>query len=203
MVASVLLHEMAHMWFGDLVTMQWWDDLWLNEAFASWAATWGASSATRVHRRLGDVPGAVQARRATRWTWAPRRHPIRGDVPDVAQAMANFDAITYIKGESVLKQLVAYVGEDAFVEGLRAYFRDHAWGNTRLDDLMSAPSARRRGPRPVRLDRRVVRPRRHRHPDAPGRGRPASPSGPTASEPRPHRFDIGSYRRDRRRAELA
>ena len=135
---QILLHEMAHMWFGDLVTMRWWDDLWLNEAFASWAVQLGRRQLHRVHRRVGDLPGRRQAERLPRRTWPRPRHPIRGEVPDVAQAMANFDAITYAKGASVLKQLMAYVGEDAFVEGLRAYFREHAWGNTVLDDLMSA-----------------------------------------------------------------
>ncbi|MGI8646098.1 MAG: aminopeptidase N, partial [Nocardioides sp.] len=135
--ASILLHEMAHMWFGDLVTMQWWDDLWLNEAFASWAASWSGAAATEhVDAWAGFlVSGKAEGYRAD---MSPGTHPIRADVPDVAQAMANFDAITYSKGESVLKQLAAYVGEDAFVEGLRAYFRDHAWGNTKLDDLISA-----------------------------------------------------------------
>ena len=135
--ASILLHEMAHMWFGDLVTMQWWDDLWLNEAFASWAASWSAAAATEhVDAWAGFLVG-IKAE-GYRADMSPGTHPIRADVPDVAQAMANFDAITYAKGESVLKQLAAYVGEDAFVEGLRAYFRDNAWGNTRLDDLMGA-----------------------------------------------------------------
>ena len=135
--ANVLLHEMAHMWFGDLVTMRWWDDLWLNEAFASWAASWSSAAATEHTDAWAGflAAGKLEGYRAD---MSPGTHPIRSDVPDVAQAMANFDAITYIKGESVLKQLVAYVGEDAFVEGLRAYFRDHAWGNTRLDDLISA-----------------------------------------------------------------
>ena len=133
------------MWFGDLVTMRWWDDLWLNEAFASWASNWAGVNCHRVHRRVGDLP-----RRGARWPataqdMSPATHPIRGDVPDVAQAMANFDAITYSKGASVLKQLMAYVGEDAFVEGLRDYFAQHAWGNTVLDDLMSRD---RRGRRP-------------------------------------------------------
>jgi aminopeptidase N len=137
MRASVLLHEMAHMWFGDLVTMQWWDDLWLNEAFASWAATWAAVNATDyTDGWAGFLAG--QKLEGYRMDMSPGTHPIRGEVPNVDQAMANFDAITYVKGESVLKQLVAYVGEDAFVEGLRAYFRDHAYGNTKLDDLMSA-----------------------------------------------------------------
>ena len=138
--ASILLHEMAHMWFGDLVTMQWWDDLWLNEAFASWAASWSSAAATEHTDAWAGflAAGKLEGYRAD---MSPGTHPIRSDVPDVAQAMANFDAITYVKGESVLKQLVAYVGEDAFVEGLRAYFRSHAWGNTRLDDLMSAIGA--------------------------------------------------------------
>ncbi|MBB6625700.1 aminopeptidase N [Nocardioides sp. KIGAM211] len=136
-VASVLLHEMAHMWFGDLVTMQWWDDLWLNEAFASWAATWASVNATPF---IDGWSTFLAQSKLTGYAadMGPASHPIRGDVPNVAQAMANFDAITYVKGESVLKQLVATVGEDAFVEGLRAYFREHAWGNTVLADLMSA-----------------------------------------------------------------
>ena len=138
--ASILLHEMAHMWFGDLVTMQWWDDLWLNEAFASWAASWSSAAATEhVDAWAGFLVGIKTE--GYRADMSPGTHPIRADVPDVAQAMANFDAITYAKGESVLKQLAAYVGEDAFVEGLRAYFRDNAWGNTRLDDLMGAVGA--------------------------------------------------------------
>jgi aminopeptidase N len=138
--ADILLHEMAHMWFGDLVTMRWWDDLWLNEAFASWAASWASAHATEhVDAWAGFLAGAkLEGYLAD---MGPGTHPIRGDVPDVAQAMANFDAITYVKGESVLKQLAAYVGNDAFVAGLRAYFRDHAWSNTTLDDLMGAVGA--------------------------------------------------------------
>ncbi|WP_372727893.1 aminopeptidase N [Nocardioides sp.] len=139
-VASALLHEMAHMWFGDLVTMRWWDDLWLNEAFASWAATWASASATPYTDAWATflADGKVEGYRVDR---SPASHPIRGEVPDVARAMANFDAITYLKGQSVLKQLVAQVGEDAFLAGLGAYFRKHAWGNTRLEDLTSAIGA--------------------------------------------------------------
>ncbi len=135
--AQILLHEMAHMWFGDLVTMRWWDDLWLNEAFASWASNWAGVGCTEFTDEWATfLAGGKMA--GYRQDMSPATHPIRGEVPDVAQAMANFDAITYTKGASVLKQLMAYVGEDAFVEGLRSYFRDHAWGNTVLDDLMSS-----------------------------------------------------------------
>ncbi len=135
--ASILLHEMAHMWFGDMVTMLWWDDLWLNEAFASWAQSWSAVGATRFDDAWAGalVQSKLEGYRAD---MGPGTHPIRGEVPDVAQAMANFDAITYSKGQSVLRQLSAFVGEDAFVAGLRAYFRDHRWGSTTLDDLMAA-----------------------------------------------------------------
>ena len=136
-IAEVVLHEMAHMWFGDLVTMRWWDDLWLNEAFASWAACWAAEGATRYSDGWASFL-AVAKQNGYRLDMGPANHPIRGDVPDVAQAMANFDAISYDKGQAVLRQLGAYAGDDAFLEGLRAYFRDHAWGNTTLADLTGA-----------------------------------------------------------------
>ena len=152
------------MWFGDLVTMQWWDDLWLNEAFASWASNWAMARATEFSDQWASFL-ALYKRPAYEMDMGPGRHPIRGEVADVNGAMANFDAITYVKGQSVLHQLMAYIGEDAFVEGLRSYFRDHAFGNTVLDDLMSAYAARV-GPRPVRLDRRVARPGGHRRPVA-------------------------------------
>ncbi len=135
--AEVLLHEMAHMWFGDLVTMQWWDDLWLNEAFASWASTWASVHATEFTDGWATFLATLKLE-GYRMDLGPASHPIRGDVPNVDAAMASFDAITYIKGESVLKQLVAHVGEDAFVRGLRDYFARHAWGNTSLEDLMTA-----------------------------------------------------------------
>jgi aminopeptidase N len=191
MVNSVLLHEMAHMWFGDLVTMQWWDDLWLNEAFASWAATWAGVNATSYTDGWATFL-AGQKLTGYQVDMGPASHPIRGDVPDVAQAMANFDAITYVKGESVLKQLVAYVGEDVFVEGLRAYFRDHAWGNTRLADLMSAVGTAagrdlsewtaawfdRAGTDTLTLS-----------------GGEILAIGPDGEEPRPHHLEIGVYDR--------
>lgn len=114
--------------------------MWLNEAFASWAACWAMASATRYREiwsafEVGDKPEAHRLDRS------PATHPIRAQVDAVADAMANFDAITYLKGQSVLRQLVALVGEDHFVEALRAYFAEHAWGNTELADLMSAVGA--------------------------------------------------------------
>jgi aminopeptidase N len=133
--ADTILHEMAHMWFGDLVTMRWWDDLWLNESFATWAAT-------------------IAQAEATRWTWAwttfaqlhkswayrqdqlPSTHPIAADIPDIAAVEVNFDGITYAKGAAVLKQLVAYVGLDNFLAGVRRYFDEHAWSNATLNDLL-------------------------------------------------------------------
>jgi aminopeptidase N len=134
--ATVLLHEMAHMWFGDIVTMTWWNDLWLNEAFAEWACYWAAAAATQ----FTDAWAAFLANTklvAYPVDRGPTSHPIRQSAADVAEATAGFDAITYMKGASVLKQLVAHVGEDAFVAGLRAYFTRHAWGNATLEDLMS------------------------------------------------------------------
>ncbi len=135
-VAYVLLHEMAHMWFGDMVTMTWWDDLWLNEAFASWASYWAATEATEYTDVWASflATGKLSAYPIDR---GPTSHAIRQPASDVAEATAGFDAITYQKGASVLKQLVAYVGEDAFLAGLQTYFAKHAWGNAALDDLMA------------------------------------------------------------------
>ena len=160
-IADMVLHEMAHMWFGDLVTMRWWDDLWLNEAFASWAACWAAEGATRYTDGWAPFLAGLK-QEGYRLDMGPATHPIRGDVPDVAQAMANFDAISYSKGQAVLKQLGAYAGDDAFLEGLRAYFRDHAWGNTTLQDLIGAVSSAS-GQDLAEWEGGVARPRRHRH----------------------------------------
>ncbi|MGH3352407.1 MAG: aminopeptidase N [Nocardioides sp.] len=135
--ANVLLHEMAHMWFGDLVTMRWWDDLWLNEAFASWAAVW-ASAALEEYSAAWAGIAVTEKIAAYDTDISPATHPIRGVVPSVEVAMANFDAITYAKGQSVLQQLCAYIGEDSYLAGLQAYFAEHAYGNTTLSDLMDA-----------------------------------------------------------------
>jgi aminopeptidase N len=133
----ILLHELAHMWFGDLVTMRWWDDLWLNEAFATWASYWAMAEAT-------DIPDpwaifALQVKKdGIEADQLTSTHPVCADIPNVEATETNFDAITYRKGASVLKQLTAYVGRDAFVTALRAYFADRAWGNATFDDLLEA-----------------------------------------------------------------
>ncbi len=134
--AVILLHEMAHMWFGDMVTMTWWEDLWLNEAFAEWACFWAAEAVTTFTDAWSSfLTGEKLVGYAA--DMAPTTHPIRQPVDDVEAAVASFDGITYPKGASVLKQLFAFVGEEACVNGLRGYFAKHAWGNTQLSDLMS------------------------------------------------------------------
>ncbi|MYW65733.1 aminopeptidase N [Streptomyces sp. SID8379] len=134
--ANVILHEMAHMWFGDLVTMQWWDDLWLKESFADFMGSFSMVEATRFQN--GWITFANNRKAwAYRADQLPSTHPITADIRDLEDAKLNFDGITYAKGASVLKQLVAYVGRDAFLEGARRYFKRHAYGNTRLGDLLS------------------------------------------------------------------
>ncbi|MCW2748269.1 MAG: aminopeptidase [Nocardioidaceae bacterium] len=134
--ANTILHEMAHMWFGDLVTMTWWDDLWLNESFAEWAAHHSATKATRF---VDSWTSFTNARKnwAYRQDQLPSTHPIAADNYDLHAVEANFDGITYAKGASSLKQLVAWVGEKDFIAGLRAYFTKHAYANTQLSDLLS------------------------------------------------------------------
>ncbi|MZD07143.1 aminopeptidase N, partial [Streptomyces sp. SID5785] len=129
-------HEMAHMWFGDLVTMQWWDDLWLKESFADFMGSFSMVEATRFTD--GWITFANNRKSwAYRADQLPSTHPITADIRDLEDAKLNFDGITYAKGASVLKQLVAYVGRDAFLEGARRYFKRHAYGNTQLGDLLS------------------------------------------------------------------
>ncbi len=130
-----ILHELAHMWFGDLVTMRWWDDLWLNESFAEWAST-SCQVANTEWPWAWTTFGTAEKSWAYRQDQLPSTHPIVADIRDLEDVEVNFDGITYAKGASVLKQLVFYVGEEQFVEGLRRYFRAHAWGNTELDDLL-------------------------------------------------------------------
>ncbi|MFK4850870.1 aminopeptidase N [Microbacterium sp. ZW T6_19] len=133
--ANTILHEMAHMWFGDLVTMKWWDDLWLKESFADYMGAHASADATRF--RDAWVKFA-----ASRKAWAykqdqlPTTHPIVADITDLEAAKLNFDGITYAKGAAVLKQLVAFVGDEAFFEGARRYFAANAFGNTTLEDFL-------------------------------------------------------------------
>jgi aminopeptidase N len=135
--AETILHEMAHMWFGDLVTMRWWDDLWLNESFATFISTLCQANATRWTSAWTTFAN-VEKTWAYRQDQLPSTHPISTDAPDVQTAEVNFDGITYAKGASVLKQLGAYVGIEAFLAGVRDYFADHAYGNTTLADLLKA-----------------------------------------------------------------
>ncbi|MFG3011078.1 aminopeptidase N [Streptomyces cinerochromogenes] len=137
--AETILHELAHMWFGDLVTMEWWNDLWLNESFATYT-----SIACQASAPGSRWPHSWTTFANSMKTWAyrqdqlPSTHPIMADIRDLDDVLVNFDGITYAKGASVLKQLVAYVGEDEFFKGVQAYFKRHAFGNTRLSDLLGA-----------------------------------------------------------------
>ncbi|MCS4484342.1 aminopeptidase N [Gleimia sp. 6138-11-ORH1] len=135
--ANVIFHEMCHMWFGDLVTPAWWDDLWLKESFADNQGSFGLAANT-------EYQGEWAAFAAGRKEWAylqdqlPTTHPIAAEIPDVEAAIQNFDGITYAKGASVLKQLVAYLGEEIFFAGARKYFKRHAFGSASMQDLLNA-----------------------------------------------------------------
>jgi len=135
--AETILHELAHMWFGDLVTMRWWDDLWLNESFATYASVECQSSATRWTDAWTTFAN-LEKTWAYRQDQLPSTHPIAADIRDIEDVEVNFDGITYAKGASVLKQLVAWVGKDEFFEGMQRYFERHAWGNTNLSHLLAA-----------------------------------------------------------------
>ena len=134
---DTILHEMAHMWFGDLVTMKWWDDLWLNESFATW-------SAATAQVGIGEYPEAWTTFASVEKAWAynqdqlPSTHPIAANAPDIETAEQNFDGITYAKGASVLKQLQAYVGYEEFFAGVRTHFDNHAYSNAEFADLLGA-----------------------------------------------------------------
>ncbi|MGM0385512.1 MAG: aminopeptidase N [Actinomycetota bacterium] len=130
-----VLHELAHMWFGDLVTMQWWNDLWLNESFAEFVSTLATAEAT-------DWTEAWTTFNSLEKSWAynqdqlPSTHPIVAEINDLEDVEVNFDGITYAKGASVLRQLVAWVGQDHFLDGVATYLAKHQWGNTVLRDLL-------------------------------------------------------------------
>ena len=135
--AGTILHEMAHMWFGDLVTMRWWDDLWLNESFASYMGVLSEVEATRFTEGWTIFANFEK-------TWAlqqdqlPSTHPIVADIPDVESVYLNFDGITYAKGASVLKQLVHWVGMERFMEAMKIYFARHEYANAGLADFLAA-----------------------------------------------------------------
>ncbi|MCY1160054.1 MAG: pepN [Citricoccus sp.] len=134
--ATTIMHEMAHMWFGDLVTMRWWDDLWLKESFADYMGTLAVAEATEF-----TDAWTTFANRRKAWAYAqdqyPTTHPVVADIADLEAARQNFDGITYAKGASVLKQLVAFVGREAFMAASREYFARHAWGNAALEDFLA------------------------------------------------------------------
>ncbi len=137
---NTLLHELAHMWFGDLVTMEWWDDLWLNESFAEWSAYWCQDEIAKKYG--GTNPWVSFTNHRKNWAYdqdqLPTTHPIAADMYDLEAVENNFDGITYAKGASVLKQLVSTVGQDAFIAGVREHLKAHAYGNATLADLLDA-----------------------------------------------------------------
>lgn len=136
---DTILHEMAHMWFGDLVTMQWWDDLWLNESFATWSSATAMVANTKYSTAWVTYCNVEKAWAYTQDT-LPTTHPISTDATDIETVEQNFDGITYAKGMSVLKQLAAYVGQDAFLAGVRLHFARHAFGNATFEDLLDSLS---------------------------------------------------------------
>ncbi|HYN57485.1 MAG TPA: aminopeptidase N [Motilibacterales bacterium] len=203
--AMVICHEMAHMWFGDLVTMRWWDDLWLNESFANWAGYGVAASATRFAHAWTTFALSQKA-----WAYVqdqlPSTHPVVSDVPDLEAVFQNFDGITYAKGASVLKQLVAHVGYDAFLAGVNRYFARHAWANATLADLLvelEAASGRDLGtwarvwlqvPGVTTLQARVEVDAQGRYTSVRIEQLPATRPVGVPQVLRPHRIAIGVYR---------
>lgn len=131
-----ILHELAHMWFGDLVTMRWWNDLWLNESFATYISTLAGAEATEWGESWTTF-GALEKSWAYRQDQLPSTHPIVADIRDLEDVQVNFDGITYAKGASVIRQLVAWVGEKEFLAGVAAYFRKYRYANTELADLLA------------------------------------------------------------------
>jgi aminopeptidase N len=130
-----ILHELAHMWFGDLVTMRWWSDLWLNESFAEYMSTLATQEATEWHGAWATF-ASLEKSWAYRQDQLPSTHPIVAEINDLEDVQVNFDGITYAKGASVLKQLVAWVGQEPFMRGVSDYFKKHAFQNTELKDLL-------------------------------------------------------------------
>jgi len=138
---TVILHEMAHQWFGEVVSPQWWDDIWLNESFASLCGSQATAEATRFTDAWTTFCAGWKIW-AYRQDQQPSTHPVAARADTLAQAVTNFDGISYAKGASVLRQLQAYLGREDFFGGLRTYFGAHRWGNATLADLLAALSAR-------------------------------------------------------------
>jgi len=141
--ATTVAHEMAHMWFGDLVTMRWWDDLWLNESFAEYLGY-------RVCAGMAGYPGELSWTQfgITRKDWGsvadqgPASHPVAGNGSEnAAEALADFDGISYAKGAAALRQLAAHLGDEVFLGGLREHVTRHSYGNASLADLLAAWTA--------------------------------------------------------------
>ena len=189
---DTILHEMAHMWFGDLVTMQWWDDLWLNESFATW-------SAATAQTAIGEYADAWTTFASVEKAWAysqdqlPTTHPIAADAPDIETAEQNFDGITYAKGASVLKQLQAYVGYEEFFAGVRKHFDNHAYANATFADLLGALEEASGRDLATWADKWL-------RTTGVSRLRPETdPNGTFAvvqEDPRPHRVRVGLYKLD-------
>ena len=180
--SNTIAHEMAHMWFGDLVTMRWWDDLWLNESFAEYMAY-------RVTTTVTEFTDAWVEFGVARKMWgyaaerAPSTHPVAGSpAPDARSALGNFDGISYAKGASVLRQLIAHIGDEAFLAGVREHLSSHAFGNGELAEFVAAMEEASR-PLARRVERGLARDVRRRPVDRGGRGAPADarrrPTPPT------------------------
>ncbi|MDV8000738.1 aminopeptidase N [Rhodococcus sp. IEGM 1408] len=211
---ETILHEMAHMWFGDLVTMRWWDDLWLNESFATFASVLAQVDATQ-YTDAWTTFANVEKSWAYRQDQLPSTHPVAADMKDLETVESNFDGITYAKGAWVLKQLVAYVGREPFLAGLRAYFADHAFGNAEFGDLLGALEKasgrdlsgwadqwlRTTGINPISVEFDTAGGAGdHAAGDAPGTISGLTvvqgPAAPGAGELRTHRLAVGLYSRD-------
>ena len=191
--ANTILHEMSHMWFGDLVTPKWWDDLWLKESFAEFM---GADASLHV----SDYAEARANFAGDRKNWAyqqdqlPTTHPIAAEIPDVDAARQNFDGITYAKGAAVLTQLVHYIGREAFFAGARDYFSAHAFSSATFADLLAALSAHT----DVDLGEWADRWLRTTGPDRLDPARVGDTLTLAHEGNRPHRLDVGVYAAGRR-----